>query len=181
MYRVFIIIISVILLLSGGCAAPSDNPPAPATITVSSANFSDGAVIPVKYSCAGVNVSPEVSWTPGPEGTRFYVLIMNDPDAPLKPFAHWIVYNIPNTVTEMHEGISTNGILKTGSIQGRNDMGKLGYWGPCPSEGVHHYYITVYAVDLMYIQMASARMNDILDAIKGHILAQGQLIGTFSQ
>lgn len=149
------------------------------TITVTSDAFRDGEAIPVKYSCDGLNYSPQIAWTPGPEGTEFYVLLMDDIDAPTKPFSHWILYNIPKTVTDLHDGISTNGILDTGAIQGRNDMTKLGYYGPCPGDGnVHHYIFTVYAVDT-YFQMPAGWRHDVIDALKGHVVAKGQLTGTY--
>jgi Raf kinase inhibitor-like YbhB/YbcL family protein len=104
---------------------------------------------------------------------------MDDIDAPGQPFSHWLVYNIPGDVREMHKGISTNGILDTGSIQGRNDMTKLGYYGPCPGdEKVHRYIFTVYAVDT-YFQMPAAWRYQLVDVLQGHILAKGQLTGTY--
>jgi Raf kinase inhibitor-like YbhB/YbcL family protein len=151
------------------------------TITVTSDNFKDGEKIPVKYSCDGVNVSPQLAWTPGPGGTQFYVMLMDDMDAPKKPFSHWILYNIPASVNSLHEGISTNGILDTGAIQGRNDMTKLGYYGPCPGDGnIHHYIFTVYAVD-EYFQMPAAWRDQVVKAMQGHVLAQGQLTGTYQR
>ena len=151
------------------------------SITVTSDAFKDGEAIPVKYSCDGINVSPQIAWTPGPEGTEFYVLLMDDIDAPDKVFSHWILYNIPAKVTDLHDGISTNGILDTGAIQGRNDMTKLGYYGPCPGDqNTHHYIFTVYAVDAFF-QMPAGWRQDVVDALEGHILAQGQLTGTYKR
>jgi Raf kinase inhibitor-like YbhB/YbcL family protein len=151
------------------------------SITVTSDAFKDGEAIPVKYSCDGLNYSPHIAWTPGPGGTEFYVLLMDDIDAPNKPFSHWILYNIPAEVNDLHDGISTNGILDTGAIQGRNDMTKLGYYGPCPGDGnAHHYIFTVYAVDTFF-QMPAGWRQDVVNAMEGHILAQGQLTGVYQR
>lgn len=184
----------VSLALWIACSQPSTNPPPspnppnsqplpsnyPLSLKVSSTTFEEGKPLPLKYSCDGDNVSPQISWTAGPPETRFYVLLMEDVDTPDR-FAHWIVYNIRSTVTEMHEGISTNGILKTGSIQGRNDMGKLGYFGPCPpTSATHHYVFSIYAVD-NYLQMASARIGTVKEHINGHTLAEGKLTGIYKR
>lgn len=187
MKKIVISILAIILVIPlsiAGCTSEdtlipfdSSNP----SITVTSNDFKDGEAIPVKYSCDGLNFSPHIAWTPGPEGTQFYVLLMDDIDAPQKPFSHWILYNIPVDVNDLHEGISTNGILDTGAIQGRNDMTKLGYYGPCPGDQyIHHYIFTVYAVDTFF-QMPAGWRQDVIDALEGHILGQGQLTGTYKR
>jgi Raf kinase inhibitor-like YbhB/YbcL family protein len=177
-------ILVAVPFLMAGCTdndATIATDPSKATITITSEAFKDGEAIPVKYSCDGINVSPQIAWTPGPEGTEFYVLLMDDPDAPGKVFAHWILYNIPATVTDLHDGISTNGILDTGAIQGRNDMTKLGYYGPCPGDGAtHNYVFTIYAVDT-YFQMPAGWRQDVINAMEGHVLAYGQITGTYKR
>jgi Raf kinase inhibitor-like YbhB/YbcL family protein len=151
----------------------------PNIITVTSTAFKDGEAMPLENSCDGINVSPQIAWTPGPGGTQFYALLMVDIDAPKQPFTHWVVYNIPLEITDLHAGISTNGILDTGSIQGRNDVTKLGYYGPCPMDAnVHNYVFTIYAVDT-YFQMPAAWGYQLVEKLQGHILAKGQLTGTY--
>ena len=150
-------------------------------LSLSSPAFEDGGEIPIKYSCLGENTSPMLSWSEGPVETSYYVLIMDTTDDLGGIFTHWVLYNIPKDVMVLHEGISKNGILETGAIQGRNNLGKLGYFGPCPTEGeTHLYYFTLYAV-VEYLPLPSASREQVLNAIQGHILAQGQLKGTFRQ
>jgi Raf kinase inhibitor-like YbhB/YbcL family protein len=182
-FSILLIMLTASFLLIG-CTGDSTNlpiDPSKSTITVTSDAFNNGEAIPVKYTCDGINVSPQIAWTPGPEGTEFYVLLLDDFDAPSKVFSHWILYNIPKGVTDLHDGISTNGILDTGAIQGRNDMTKLGYYGPCPGDGkLHNYVFTIFAVDT-YFQMPAGWRQDVIDAMKGHVLAQGQLTGTYQR
>jgi hypothetical protein len=172
------------LTVACACTNSSDNATpmktgGSSTIILTSGNFTAGGKIPYLYTCDGMKFSPELSWTPGPPETKYYVLLMEDRDTPEKPYSHWVLYNIPASVTELHEGISHNGILKSGAIQGRNSVGKLGYFGPClPDTGKHRYYFTIYAVDA-YFPLPSAYRNQILEAMKGHILARGELMGTY--
>jgi Raf kinase inhibitor-like YbhB/YbcL family protein len=149
------------------------------SMTISSPAFEDGGLIPDHYTCLGDNTSPLLTWSKGPEGTKFYVLIVENLDAPNGITGNWILYNIPGDLTELHEGISTNGILETGAIQGRNYLGKLGYYGPCPAQrGTYRYSFTIYAVD-KHLSLAAANREKILNEIKDHILASGQLIGLY--
>jgi Raf kinase inhibitor-like YbhB/YbcL family protein len=169
-----ILIILIICLSACSPEVPAEIP----ALEISSPVFENGAEIPVVYSCLGMNYSPELVWSRGPEGTREYILILDDMDTP-DGIAHWILYNIPPEMTELHEGISTNGILEMGIIQGRNYLRKLGYYGPCPPVmETHRYRFTIYATDT-FLTLPSASKQQVLDAIEGHILAKGELIGTF--
>jgi Raf kinase inhibitor-like YbhB/YbcL family protein len=177
-----LILVAVIVSISD-CSTPGQELSNDITLvlTVTSPAFKDGGIIPGKYSCWGGNTSPQVNWTKGPDKTAYYILILDDQDTPVKPFSHWVLYNIRGNITELHEGISTNGILDTGAIQGRNDRMKLGYFGPCPPVGdANHYRFTVYAVDTA-LGLASATREEVLLAIQDHILASGQLSGTYKQ
>jgi hypothetical protein len=179
MKRCLLLYTTILILLSTCLVACSPEEPAeiPA-LEFSSPAFENGAEIPVVYSCIGLNYSPELVWSNGPEGTREYILIMDDMDTS-DGIAHWILYNIPPEMTELHEGISTNGILEMGIIQGRNYLRKLGYYGPCPPPTeTHRYRFTIYATDT-FLTLASASKEQVLDAIEEHILAKGELIGTF--
>lgn len=148
-------------------------------MTISSPAFEDGGFIPDQYTCLGDNTSPLLIWSKGPEGTKYYVLIVENLDSPNGITGNWILYNIPGNLTELHEGISTNGILETGAIQGRNYLRKLGYYGPCPAQrGTYRYRFTIYAVD-KHVALAAANREQMLNDIKGHILASGQIIGIY--
>ena len=151
-------------------------PPAQ-TMVVSSWSFYAGSEIPVYYTCNGNNVSPELSWSAGPQGTKSYVLLVNDPDA--SSYAHWVLYNIPVYVTDLSENISAQSLLEMHAVQGINDGGTTGYTGPCPPPGkVHHYVFSMYAIDTS-LSFSSAHFDEVLNAIQGHILAEGEITGTY--
>ena len=181
---IFIAILMASLLVSLSCNTPdqkSDVSQDEQSLTVSSTVFEDGGLIPVKYTCRGDNTSPLLMWTKGPAGTEYYVLIFENLDAPEGITGNWILYNIPGHLTVLHDGISTNGILDTGAIQGRNYLGKLGYFGPCPTQnGSYRYRFTIYAVDKS-VDLATATREEVLNDIEGHILASGQLTCVYKE
>jgi len=149
-----------------------------ASISVSSQALGDGGAIPARHSCTGADVSPPLSWTGVPGGAQSLALTVIDPDAPGKPFVHWLVFNLSPATTELAEGADP----PASSAQGRNDFGSNGYRGPCPPPGSpHHYHFKVYALDTMTSLRAGASESSFQDAIKGHVLATGEIIGTFKR
>ena len=149
-----------------------------ASITVSSPAFGNGAAIPPRYTCSGTDVSPPLSWSGVPEGTKSLALTVIDPDAPGKPFVHWLIFNLPSATTELAEGAAP----PSGSVQGRNDFGSNGYRGPCPPPGSpHHYHFKLYALDTTTSLRAGASEPAFENVIKSHVLASGELIGTFKR
>ena len=151
-------------------------------LTVSSSAFQEGDVIPTEYTCEGQDVSPPLAWDEPPAGTQSLVLIVDDPDAPVGVFTHWVLFNIPSDSRDLPEALPTQAQLPSGGQQGKNDFGKLGYGGPCPPPGrSHRYRFTVYALDQPLELTAGASKKQVLDAIQGHILAQGQLTGTYQR
>jgi len=151
------------------------------TLEFSTPAFEDGGEIPNVYSCFGTDYSPELNWSKGPEGTRTFALIVDDPADPDKIFTHWILYDIPSDITSLAEGITLDGQLENMAVQGRNSFGKLGWKGPCPQTNeVHHYRFTIYALDTA-LNLPGASGEQVLDAMKGHILAKGQFTGTYHQ
>lgn len=150
-------------------------------IKVKSPAFQDGGNIPARYTCDGPDVSIPLSWEGIPDGTKAIALIADDPDAPAGTWVHWVMWNIPPTATGLPEGLPKEPKLKDGSIQGINDFGRHGYGGPCPPSGTHRYYFKVYALDCNIDLPASAQKQDLLEAMKGHILAEGQLMGRYSR
>jgi len=149
-----------------------------AVMKVISNAFKDGEMIPAKYTCDGEDVSPQISWQDAPTGTKSFVLICDDPDAPMGIWVHWVVFNIPVSVTEFAQGADPK---KIGATEGINSWGtkKLGFGGPCPPSNTHRYYFTVYAVSKIIDLDKKATKEDVLAAIKGHELAQGQLMGRY--
>ncbi len=147
------------------------------TFQITSKSFKNGEAIPQKYTCEGTDVSPELSWTEPPEGTVELVLICDDPDAPMGNWNHWIVYGLLPGTRGIFEGAE-----KLPGIQGTNDFGKTGYGGPCPPPGKpHRYYFKLYALDTKLGLSPGVRREDILKAMEGHILAEAQIMGTYSR
>ena len=153
-----------------------------ATILISSTAFKEGDKIPVKYTCDGLDVSPALIWDKSPQLTEVFVLIVDDPDAPGGVFTHWIIFNIPSNIHRFAEGVPIQEELENGALQGRNGFGKIGYGGPCPPSGrSHRYQFTIYALDQRLNLEAGASKKRLVDAMQGHILAQGRLTGTFQR
>lgn len=142
--------------------------------------FEEGESIPSKFTCDGENISPELSWSNSPEGTKTFALIVEDPDAPDGIFVHWVVYNISSEVTNLSEGITPQK-LPFGVKQGTNHFGDSDYGGPCPPSGTHRYYFKLYALDNELTLREGAGKRDLLKAIEGHILAEAQLTGKYER
>lgn len=150
------------------------------TLSVSSPAFEDGQEVPAEYTCQGQDISPPLSWEGVPRGTQSLALIMDDPDAPGGVFTHWVLFNIPPESCHLPEAMPTTPQLSGGILQGRSDFGRIGYGGPCPPPGpVHHYRFVIYALDKQLGLKTGSTRQQVLDAIAGHILAQGQLVGTY--
>ena len=151
------------------------------TIQVESAAFKEGESIPAKYTCDGEDLSPGLSWTAPPEETESLALICDDPDAPVGTWVHWVIYNIPADTGALPEGVPTEKEVLTGAIQGKNDWGKIGYGGPCPPGGTHRYFFKLYALDGKLALEPGATKKELLAAMEGHVLARGQLMGTYKR
>ncbi len=149
-------------------------------LSVSSTAFREGDRIPAKYTCQGQDVSPPLAWGEPPEGTHSLALIMDDLDAPGGTFTHWVIFNIPSNSRGLPEAVPTQAELPSSALQGKNDFGRIGYGGPCPPPGrPHRYRFTLCALDQPLDLKAGASSKQVLDAMRGHILAQGQLTGTY--
>lgn len=146
--------------------------------------FVNGQSIPVKYSCLGKNVSPALTWNDPPAGTQSFALIMEDPDAPMGTWVHWVLSNIPVDRRSLEEDLPVTGknVANTNGIfVGKNSSGNIGYDGPCPPSGTHRYYFRLYALDIQIGLLPGATREDVLREMNGHILAQAELMGTFSK
>lgn len=154
----------------------------PVMLQVASAAFSAGETIPKKFTCDGPDVSPKLTWNEPPANTKSLALIMDDPDAPVGTWVHWVIYDLPGDTRELAEGIAKQEQLSSGARQGRNDFGKIGYGGPCPPPGKpHRYFFKLYALDAKLDLKAGASKANVESAMKGHILAQGELIGKYGR
>ncbi len=160
------------------CTAGAIN--APSTVKVSSGTFSEGAAIPARFTCKGQDISPALGWSNLPGGTKSIALICDDPDAPMGTWVHWVVYNLPASVDGLPESVPATPTTISGALQGTNSWGKIGYGGPCPPPGKpHRYFFKVYALDEMLPLKPGATRDQLLAQMKGHVLAQGHLMGTF--
>ena len=147
------------------------------TFILTSSAFTNNGMIPPKYTCDGKNLSPALQWSDVPNGTKTFALIVDDPDAPTNVWVHWVMFNIPATMRELPEGIQSGEF-----IQGSTDFpGKKEYGGPCPPTGTHRYHFTLYALDINLDLPAGASKENVLSAIKGHVLGQAKLIGLYKK
>jgi len=169
------------LLIALCCVALGD----PAKLTVTSAAFKSGEPIPVKYTCQGDDVSPPLQWEGAPAGAKSFALICDDPDAPGGTWVHWVIYNQPASAPSLSENTPKSATLPGGATQGRNSFHQLGYGGPCPPAGkAHRYFFKVYALDALAASLAlegGAGKEELLAGMRGHVLAQGQLMGTYQR
>lgn len=151
-----------------------------AILSISSPSFSNGGEIPKKFSCDGADVSPQLSWTEPPAGTATIALLVDDPDAPAGNWNHWAIWNLPASARSLPEGVSKARRLSDGSQQGMNDFKKVGYNGPCPpANKPHHYHFQLFALDRKLSLTGDAGKPELEVAMKGHILAQAEWVGTF--
>ncbi len=160
------------------CGAAKPKPP---KIAVTSPAFKNGGMIPSKYTCDGADVSPPISWTRIPKAAKSIALIADDPDAPHGTWVHWVIYNVPPGARGLPERVPPARTLSDGSKQGLNDFGKIGYNGPCPPGGTHRYFFKVYALDTLLKLNPVTTKAELVKAMNGHILAQGELMGKYAR
>ena len=192
MKRITLLLLSVVFL--SACAPSVPATPEPViddplgmedamSIELKSSAFTQGQPIPPKHACTGdaasslKDVSPELSWGEPPAGTQSFALIMDDPDAPVGTWDHWILFNIPASTRSLPESLPVN----SGFSNGNNSWGRTGYGGPCPPSGTHRYFFKLYALDEMLAISEGATKGELEKAMVGHILAKGELMGTFTK
>jgi hypothetical protein len=151
---------------------------------LTSSAFTPGGSIPSRYTCEGADASPPLEWSDAPDGTRTFALIVDDPDAPdpAKPqrvYVHWVLYNIPASITKLPEN-AAKGALPKGSSHGSNDWGKQAYGGPCPPIGRHRYFFKLYALDSQ-LSLNNPTKAQLEQAMVGHTLGSTELMGTYAK
>ncbi len=151
------------------------------TIKITSSTFTEGSMIPNRYTCDAEDVSPDLAWTGVPEGTKSLALICDDPDAPMGTWVHWVLFNLPPDINELHAEIPPEKTLKNGARHGKNDFGRFGYGGPCPPSGTHRYFFKLYALDTRIKLESGITKAQLLEAMNGHILDEGQLMGKYKR
>ncbi len=146
-----------------------------------SSAFNEGMLIPKKFTCDDMDISPPLKWSHAPEGTKTFALICDDPDLPAGTWVHWVLFNLPANVTELSENVPDLEVLPNGARQGTNDFGKIGYGGPCPPGGTHRYYFKLYALAKALNVEPGSSKSELLKAMEGHILSEGQLMGRYKR
>jgi Raf kinase inhibitor-like YbhB/YbcL family protein len=159
-----ILLTAIVLFAAGG-----------ASMKITSSAFQQGGNIPSKFSCDGPNTSPPLQISDVPPEAKSLVLIVDDPDAPSGLFTHWVVWNISPQTNSVGEGSAPKG------VHGTNDFGKSGYGGPCPPSGTHRYYFKIFALDRQLDLPSGAKRSQLDAAMKGHVVAQGELMGRYSR
>ena len=155
------------------------------TLALTSPAFTHQGSIPQQYTCQGRDVSPPLSWSGAPEGTKGFVLIVDDPDAPdpaapKRTWVHWVLYAIPADASSLSEGM-TSAKLPAGTREGTNDWNRTGYGGPCPPVGRHRYFHKLYALDVELPDLGAATKGEVEKAMEGHVLAKTELVGTYQK
>jgi Raf kinase inhibitor-like YbhB/YbcL family protein len=151
---------------------------------ITSPAFAPGAAIPARFTGDGINVSPPLEWTAPPGTTKSLVLIVDDPDAPVGTWVHWVLIGIPPDRRNLPEDVDTGPSPKglAGALNGKNDFGRLGYGGPAPPRGpVHRYFFKLYALDAPLAIGTGATKDEVVKAMKGHVLAEAQCMGTYQR
>ena len=150
-------------------------------IKITSSAFEPGGMIPVQYTCDGQDVSPPLSWGDVPEGTASIAVICDDPDAPMGTWVHWVLFDLPPETRGLPENIPAEDNLDMAGTHGTNDFRRLGYGGPCPPGGTHRYFFKIYALDKQMDIPAGSTKAQLLKAMEGHILAEGELMGRYKR
>ncbi len=147
---------------------------------ISSSAFQNDGNIPRLHTCDGADLSPPLAWQNAPSGTATFALIVNDPDAPAGTWLHWVLYDLPGSIRETAVGIARAETLPNGAKQGINDFGQIGYGGPCPPPGpAHRYFFKLYALETRVTLKPRATKEQLLDAIKGHVIGTAEIVGRY--
>jgi len=151
-------------------------------IELTSTAFREGETIPKMHTGDGKDVSPPLAWSKPPEGTKSLILICDDPDDPRGTWVHWVLFNLPAETRSLEQGVLAQDSLANGAKQGKNDFGDAGYGGPSPPKGKpHRYFFKLYALDTQLDLNSGATKDQVVAAMKGHILAEGQLMGRYGR
>jgi len=144
--------------------------------SLSSPAFASGGDIPSQFTCKGDDLSPHVVWHDAPAGTRSFVLIADDPDAPRGTFTHWVVFDVPSDRTDIPSGSRADAV----GLSGRNSSNKVGYMGPCPPSGTHRYFFRLSALDIGTLGLTAGASRETVEReMSGHVLGVAELMGRF--
>lgn len=176
------ILLLAILCALAFAAAAGPSSTKSAGFILSSTAFEQGKLIPGRFTCDGLDMSPPLQWSGLPEGTKALALICDDPDAPVGTWDHWLIYDLPPSLAGLPEGVGQSSPVPSGAVQGKNSWSKLDYGGPCPPPGKpHRYFFRLYALKAPLGLEAGAAKAELLAAIKGQLLATAELVGTYGR
>ena len=184
---ILLLILTYLSMCSAGSSQPAgsniSSPQKEASMFQLKSNaFQAEGSIPSRFTCEAENISPELSWSGAPEGTRTFALILHDPDALHRGgYTHWVLFNLPATLNQIPENVPKNSTFPGGGVQGKNDDGKSGYTGPCPPSGSHRYYFHLYAVDRQLDLGENTTKAELEKALKGHVVGQTELMGRYKK
>jgi Raf kinase inhibitor-like YbhB/YbcL family protein len=165
-----------LLVAAAALPAGAQEDTMPATFRVTSPAFPQGQPIPARFTADGADISPELHLLDTPPGTASFALVMDDPDAPVGTWVHWVVWNLPAATAKIPEGS-----LPAGAVEGRTSWGRAGYGGPAPPSGTHRYFFKVYALDTILDLPSSTDAKGLERAVQGHVLARAELMGTYTR
>jgi Raf kinase inhibitor-like YbhB/YbcL family protein len=166
---------------AGELAAPAEQAASAPDFDINSPAFAQDEAIPTQFTCDGDDVSPALEWRDPPQDTKSFALVADDPDAPAGTWVHWVLYNLPADARGLPQAVPSDGDLTDGSRHGTNSWKRLGYGGPCPPSGTHRYFFKLYALDITLDLEPGATKDQLLQAMEGHILAQTDLMGTYTR
>ena len=191
MYKTFLLTLAALLLLAVACKRVETQAEKQQitkkeveamALQIKSGAFEEGTTIPKKYTCDGDDLSPPLSWTGVPEGTKSFAVICDDPDAPMGTWVHWVLWGLPPDTVSLLEGVPAETSLTSGAKQGLNSWPRVGYGGPCPPPGKpHRYYFKLYALDTLVTLPANTNKAALEEAMKGHTLAEAQTMGKYGR
>jgi Raf kinase inhibitor-like YbhB/YbcL family protein len=188
MKKYFFCFFAVICLIAAGRNTPAGakdkidaNIKGGKVMEIKSSSFNHEDMIPAKYTCDGQNISPSLAWSGAPKETKSFALICDDPDAPVGTWIHWVIFDIPANVNGFPENVVRKEEVPGLGKNGKNSSQNFGYDGPCPPGGTHRYYFKLYALDAMLNLKAGLTKEDLLAAMKGHVLAEAQIMGRYKR
>ncbi len=179
--RILLLLFLLLILIFASWSSEGEEPVKPHALSIESSAFEYGDPIPRDYACDGSDISPPLSWSNAPPETKSFVLICDDPDAPAGTWVHWVYYDIPSNVTQLPEAFPPDERPEAKGAQGITDFKRIGYGGPCPPGGTHRYFFKLYALDTVLGLDPGASKRQVLRAAEGHVLAEAQLMGTYSR
>ena len=180
---VFCVMIAMIsiLMMFVSCSRSGEDAKKVTTLEVQSSGFGHARSMSDKYTCDDVDISPPLEWKNAPAGTKAFAIICETPDAPTGNWVQWLIYDIPADITSLPQAVPKTGQLENGAKQGKNDFDQVGYFGPCLPAGEHRFFFRVYALDGLTNLKEGVKKEELVQAMKGRILAEGALMGVYSR